>query len=269
MRGSLLLLLLLLLPALARAQVPPPASTNHTAVADSRAQAAAAAAAVAEDEALLAAAEERLAADEAAFAAADAAAESEEAPVDDDAVHRPCEELLSMEDSSGDLCLTPDETARVCDTLRGLALVEFVEQLQGSMDAMEADAWVCVGLRYAEYGPAALVVLLLVLCCGYPALVFLVAAWCCIRPRAERGYRPGREAWKACAMVLVFVFYGLGVLGNLVFPVLALLYCWVQGPCCMVLPCAWRRACCPVRPSDRQLPAARAEPRQDLPTHWN
>ena len=26
------------------------------------------------------------------------------------------------------------------------------------------------------------------------------------------------------------------MLGNAVLPVLALLYCWVQGPCCMVLP---------------------------------
>ena len=105
-----------------------------------------------------------------------------------------------------------------------------------------------------------------------------------VRPRANKGYQPGREAWRACALVLVLVFWVLGcaspnpsspelgptvrpasslcqdhlligcmgwgvvrVLGNAALPVLALLYCWVQGPCCMVLPFCTSWGSIPIR----------------------
>ena len=159
------------------------------------------AAAVAALRAQLAAAEARLAQDQARLA-----------PPDPDAGNVTCEDALSMRDENGTLCITPEHMAGVCATLHGFGdgTEAFAERLQGALDAMELDGPACFAMRYIEYGPAALVLALLLLCCGYPCCAFFLAYGFCIRPRASKGYQPGREAWRACALVLVLVFWVLG-----------------------------------------------------------
>ena len=159
------------------------------------------AAAVAALRAQLAAAEARLAQDQARLA-----------PPDPDAGNVTCEDALSMRDENGTLCITPEHMAGVCATLHGFGdgTEAFAERLQGALDAMELDGPACFAMRYIEYGPAALLLALLLLCCGYPCCAFFLAYGFCIRPRASKGYQPGREAWRACALVLVLVFWVLG-----------------------------------------------------------
>ena len=131
--------------------------------------------------------------------------------------------------------VTRSDGTEICDELSALGIKNLTEDVIGAAHAIDPDdAAACSALNYLRY--EMLAVFLVLICCGYPLAAFCVAYMCCMRPRGKKGYAPSHDAWKACSLVLVLVFWGLGIVGNVVLPVIALMYCYVQGPCCMVLP---------------------------------
>lgn len=101
-------------------------------------------------------------------------------------------------------------------------------------EGLEKDCEEIRGLQGGEcgFGCMLLSIILLMLCCSYPCMVFGVAWFTCIRQKKQAGKQPTPNAWAICMSVMVFVVYflglfapgGLGLIG----------FCF--GPCCMIAP---------------------------------